>query len=506
MKAPHVDAASAILETYGREFRFNPKTGILRFRDKKADLRSIILDELKLALPLPPIPEWPKFFIDLEHEIKTRLTPVEDDAYNPEELAKSIFGSDSLPLSETKFYLDSVKAEIIAVCRDAASVFTLNGIQSVLKVHFAKSSHATRFFQENMTTAKTIYKPRHAATFDLYDTTTKMVLNHINSWRPPEWSENIDLKHSIDVVPAGFALYEKYINAFCLRPKDRWTIEAFARDSLFDRAQTALLLVGNPGAGKNTCTQAIRGLHGSHNSINAPLHFEKSVFDSGISRGTILILDELEITEGVKRKVKNYLNDKISVERKNQNLDESIDAHMSIVCALNYIHKVSVVWSDRRFNIPQLREEDISTSIPVEEILLLQRKTTETSADYDRDLLKYLAGYLFKTYPKNSSREVDRNETFLSACIQKFKAKKLQRFLKFCQIGGQFHAAEFNGKNRANNQKMDIDQVEEFVTQFKEDFHIKLGEVSENEVGDWTFTPVKGLKLGVNLKLKVKDK
>lgn len=255
--------------------------------------------------------------------------------------------------------------------------------------------------------------------------------NYLNAWVSPWW------------LPVGKYSAEDWVYKKTKATKDKEVEELFShlfkneesramayrwlRDAFFSRAQSALVLTGVQGSGKNTFTDIIyNSLRGRNlkevqeriiqtNAYKAPKSIKTSSFNGYLSSCQVLICEEMTLSASIKDTIKSYINPEGATENKGVDVDKPVALHCSFIVMNNDIHQNNLQFRDRRFLVPDLTSEDLSTFWKIDKIQAFSQAWKE-----DADKCRNFFSWLYHNFSDGESREHTKTETFKSIVHQSY--------------------------------------------------------------------------------------
>lgn len=185
----------------------------------------------------------------------------------------------------------------------------------------------------------------------------------INRFSPPSWMLE-EKNPSAELHP----LLAKFFESVFPDQEQRKMVFAWIRNMVVSRNQTILCLNGARATGKTILGERILPpLVGVSNYRKSGEGFLKKEFNSIMSRTRFVYVDEFPLRDAAMTKIKNYLNDNISIEGKGQ--DERMETNFcSIMYSSNNITDLAIKWDERRFSVIDVRTTSLLESMSGEEI------------------------------------------------------------------------------------------------------------------------------------------
>lgn len=185
----------------------------------------------------------------------------------------------------------------------------------------------------------------------------------INRFSPPAWMLR-DKPENPTIHPS----LVKFFDSVFTCPEQRKMVFSWIRNMILTRNGTILALNGARATGKTILGEKILPpLIGLGNFRKSGEGFLKKEFNSIMSRNRLVYVDEFALNNDGMTKIKNYLNDTISIEGKGQ--DERMEKNFcSVMYSSNHITDISIKWDERRFSIIETRKDSLLNAMSGEEI------------------------------------------------------------------------------------------------------------------------------------------
>jgi hypothetical protein len=165
-----------------------------------------------------------------------------------------------------------------------------------------------------------------------------------NKCNTPKWLSRVPTKDNIE----GSLIHKLLLNLFPEK-ESRDVALSWAYHAYTSRNQTYLMLVGLQGVGKGLFTSLLTQLVGPKYAEVCPDSFLKDKFNGAMKDKRLLILDEIEIVEGVVGRLKQIANDFVPYEPKG--IDSTTIRNYTSTCMTsNSIGDMAVSPQDRRFS------------------------------------------------------------------------------------------------------------------------------------------------------------
>lgn len=254
------------------------------------------------------------------------------------------------------------------------------------------------------------YMPRrppgiHPSTSTITLQKTNFFNNYVPSawelWKirnPKEWAKVSDKPPAIVVRLLQHVIPSK---------EERNYFYAWLYTSMTKRSYVYLVLCGLPGVGKNRLKLLMRALHGHNNASDGKKETfgaNDSKFNSQMEENTFLWFDELKYGPDMEPRMKEYQNDYISIERKNQDATRSTEIFCSMVISNNYARDNYLLFNSRKFAPVVLGNKPLTASMSEKEIGDLSERLDDTHPRFDVKLVAQIAKWIKTIGPKYISQ------------------------------------------------------------------------------------------------------
>lgn len=410
------------------------------------DIKGQILDKFKRMVLLFPTGEFDNF---LQLELLRQLTPDISQSEDPN-LDKAFFNSEiSTPIKDLKLIYDLANPDngfLYEPQFDFVHKISMRFIQSRMSRLLGKDSYESwaQSHTEDCYMEYTPFKPR------IYlDTQNRC--KKFNLWTEAPWK--------LDWIPDEKAkipeVVDEFLNFLFPDKPSRDCALGWLRDATFGRALQALILCGKPGGGKNTFVEYLAAnLVGVSNYRKSPRGFNRSSFHSAITSCRIFFQDEMSLHHDAREIMKDYLNAVATIERKGVDVGEIEKIHASIVVANNYETYLSLEYSDRKFQAPNVADSNLN---------IKGQPFIDTLLDTLKDpiALSNIASYLYFNY-KQGQKKVTQTQRLLNLCINSF-SDNFKRFIDTLKRGS-FSDKQFNRRRKV---VLDIHELQDSLRKYE---------------------------------------
>jgi hypothetical protein len=255
----------------------------------------------------------------------------------------------------------------------------------------------------------------------------------LNTFEKAPWQK------SGDVFPIDQTVFprplEVFFNHFFLDDVSKQSVFAWMRRLVFGEDgmsnETALVLNGAKGIGKNMFADICQGLVGTTNFTVGKRSIMKSDFNLDLKDCLCFFLDEIPIKSQEEcSKFRAYMNEDLQLEGKGM---ESKDyrTYKSFILNNNPPHEVRVGWDDRRYTVPDLTSVMLKQRWPVKKIASFRKYIKDFSGLH----YKHFASWLFhhadtETYSITYCHKGNRFSEMVLASLTVWQATIRKELLK----------------------------------------------------------------------------
>ena len=227
----------------------------------------------------------------------------------------------------------------------------------------------------------------------LKNTFDEMGSNLFNIYQPPSWK---DVPNNGEPTKLPL-LFRKLMTAMFPIKKELEFVLAWMAKSISGRAQTHLVLFGNPGVGKNRLKLVMRALHGFSNTVDGKQSSLRK-FNSQLKDCTLLWYDELKYGPEEIPTLKEIPNESMSIEQKGEDATKASEIFASVVISNNKLRDNHLEFNDRKFSPVVLRKSRLEKAMHPDEIAELTEKANVLGKNYDNEFIAQIARYLRRKY------------------------------------------------------------------------------------------------------------
>jgi len=334
----------------------------------------------------------PALGAEIRREIKNALQAEIDAAKDEEKtsfLSADARFNDSIPCPLSKLMvienvLEDSGSALYDPDSDVAYPYAFKIIERTLERKLDKELRA-EWYATNLVQAIFAYRPHKER---LFKEEGHWVFN---GWNRPDWMIDWVPDPTVTALPEETEAFMKHLAP---GEKDRKHLLAWLKDAVFDRAEPILILRGDPGCGKNLFLEhlgaALVGSTGSaKNYSKATRKFTQSSFHAYMSRASLFVLDEFELTDMLKQTLKDYANGIAVLEEKNKRVSTPVKLSCSFSLVANKKDQIKLEVDDRKFYVPTLNTQDL--------LEVKSRDWVDTLAKelwLDKDYLRQIASFL----------------------------------------------------------------------------------------------------------------
>lgn len=238
-----------------------------------------------------------------------------------------------------------------------------------------------------------------------------------NSHLPPNWR----LEGNKEVKPPKFfirLMEHLFPNKQCRSYAINWL-----NHLIYDRNQTALLLVSNMGTGKGIFCDIAAKLVGESNAQTQSEGFFKSQFNLELQNKRLVVFDEVPLKEKYKEAFKFLLNNFITIESKGKNVEGTRENFASYIITNNFFNENYLVSADRRFSVPDI------TDIPLLEVFSdVEVSEFREALDSNPEIIQGIGNYVSRNCDPDFNNYLPyKNEKFYN--LRFWSLREWQRFI-----------------------------------------------------------------------------
>lgn len=243
-----------------------------------------------------------------------------------------------------------------------------------------------------------------------------------NKCNTPKWFSRSPTKDNIEG-----SLIEKLLFNLFPEKESRDVALSWAYHAYTSRNQTYLMLVGLQGVGKGLFTSLLSQLVGPKYTEVCPDSFLKDKFNGAMKDKRFLILDEIEIVEGVVGRLKQIANDFVPYEPKGVD-STTIRNYTSTCLTSNSIGDMAVSPQDRRFSAVSIGNTPLLTVMSQALVDALGEMVRRTQDEEPHEEVVNFCHWLLKEYKntKYSNTYVHKGDHYYEMSF-----KGLQTFQQF---------------------------------------------------------------------------
>lgn len=450
------------------------KSGALKLEDGKRLNTKVILEKLSNLQTitrydlLSDIQEG----LNLERALTDSLTKIRNDLRNQQ--YKEI--SNGIP---EEFLPNNIQ---IGVDQNKKDIYVLNKDFEMLPINvdsWKEVLGAKAYADLDKTFCKLIYNPY----------TTKKVIDEsrpikvINTCYHPEWRYR-DESEDVKLSP----LFLKFFTGLFKTKKSMQYVCSWYLNAIFDRNETALVLVGAKAVGKNIFCSTFNRMVGDVNVSNQANNAYSEKFNGFLKNKRIVVADEVSFKDGnEKNRVKKYFNKLQSIEEKGRDA-ETIEVFVSMVMLSNDVRDLFIEADDRRFSCVDLTSETLPNRLTQKQIIELK-----DYIDYDKDFPLAFHNFLEENKSKDFVNAIPfKGEIYDKLVLSSLTAYKLAILNKILEgVCDNFTLGEidFDWDKEYPRRKPSFYSIEEFFTNFRYKGQ-KLGKIVQaNRTLDYIVVP-----------------
>lgn len=299
-----------------------------------------------------------------------------------------------------------------------------------------------------------------------------------NTWTAAPWAKGWEPPAEKTPCPPEVAAYLDAMTGGD-KPTVRY-LEAWLRDATFSRAKSVLVLAGAPGCGKNVFVEHLAAaLVGKLNFNKAASGFKSKDqrFQASITGYRLFFLDEVYLDDSARDTLKVYHNNEATFERKGVEVGRMEKIHASIVLANNYLSKVKLEFSDRKFYVPVLAKKSLDETLGAEAKDKLLDELLK-----DDGYVRAVADYLYSHYKEGASAKFPKTGLFKTLCINSYPAQ-FRVFIDHCRRTKRVNAKLANKRSKT---PYGVPEIEALIEHYETNFGEKLATIVPGSIGtDW---------------------
>lgn len=238
-----------------------------------------------------------------------------------------------------------------------------------------------------------IYSPRDPVGFFRHRETEEegSERDAINTYIPPAWMKYIDDESVPAELPPEI---DKLLNQIT-DEKDRRFFLYWTYLSLTSRANTFMILCGDPAVGKNRLKILLRALHGFSNSDDGREKMFSEKFNSKLMNNTFIFCDEFSYDRSDVNRMKEIPNGTMSIERKHKDATKATKIFCSVVIANNNVTDNYAEFNGRKFSYIRLSTVRLDKVMTPKEIGVFSKKVEDyTKPEFDSRYIAQVGKYI----------------------------------------------------------------------------------------------------------------
>lgn len=247
------------------------------------------------------------------------------------------------------------------------------------------------------------------------------ILTCINLCPIPYWV-------NMDVKPAIHPKIDRFLKHLFPDPKALDFVLDWTHWTVTDRADTALILTGKRGIGKDIFVSLVSALIGPEQVEKVTQAFFDDKFTGQMYQKRLLHADEISlVSPEAKNKFKRMLNPLVSVEGKGQDAKTRVNS-ASLIITSNDIANLGIETDERRSSIPEITEVPLIEVMPdYEERRDLAEGFLNLHGEY-REMIASFGHYILNRTPKYSRTTPYREEYFYKITLESISNWKREIF------------------------------------------------------------------------------
>jgi hypothetical protein len=246
------------------------------------------------------------------------------------------------------------------------------------------------------------------------------MLTCINLCPRPYWLK-------MDVSPEIHPKIDRFLKHLFPLTKAREFVLDWLYWAITDRADTALVLTGKRGIGKDIFLSLVSALIGPEQVEKVTQAFFEDKFTGNMYQKRLLHADEVSlITLEAKNKLKRILNPLVSIEGKGQDAKTKVNsASLAITC--NDTDLLGIEPDDRRYSVVEITETPLREAMSEEEMDDIAKGFLHLRGDY-KDIVARFGHYIINRTPKYSRTMPYKEEYFYKITLDSLSNWKREIF------------------------------------------------------------------------------
>lgn len=438
------------------------KTGSLKLKNGKRISNKLMLE----SLTPDKIPVY-----DLQDEFFKRLIDETAIAQALDEIQKSLVKQksdrefDGLPI---EYMPENIR---IGVDRHSKEVHVLNKEYEKLsiKVEAWKEVFGHKVYNES----HKVFCDMKYDPYSLEKVRGGELVKKINTCVHPSWRYE-DFSKTKKLDPLFLEFYTKlFSNKGSMQYTCSWIL-----NSIFNRNETALVMVGGKGVGKNILCSSFNRMVGSSNVSNQANNAYTEKFNGFLKNSRIVIADEVSFKDGdQKNRVKKYFNKIQSIEEKGRD-SETIEVFCSLVMLSNDVRDLYIEADDRRFSCVDLSLTTLPERFTPEQINEL-RNYIEYDKDFPLAFYQFCKANEYANFVNALPYKGDTFDKLVMSSLSEVKTAILDKIVEGCTEGFALKDLNFEWDVKYPRRKPSFYYFEEFMTNFRYEGK-KLGTITKS--------------------------
>jgi len=296
---------------------------------------------------------------------------------------------------------------------------------------------------------------------------------YINTCIHPDWRyENPNKK--VELSPLFLEFYKGlFANKESMQYTCSWNLNA-----IFNRNETALVMVGGKGLGKNIICSAYNRMVGDSNVSNQANNAYTEKFNGFLKNKRIVIADEISFKDGdQKNRVKKYFNKIQSIEEKGRD-SETIEVFCSLVMLSNDVRDLYIEADDRRFSCVDLSLTTLPERFTPEQINEL-RNYIEYDKDFPLAFYQFCKANEYVNFVNALPYKGDTFDKLVLSSLSEVKTAILDTIVGGVTEGFALKDIDFDWDKKYPRRKPSFYYFEEFITNFRYEGK-KLGTITKS--------------------------
>jgi hypothetical protein len=300
-----------------------------------------------------------------------------------------------------------------------------------------------------------------------------------NLYNPPKWRDCLELTEDEIQQLQPPKIFTDFMEHLIPDEVCRDYVYDWMHFALTEKNNTYLVLNGAKGIGKNILSNDImKDLVGERYHQIAPESSLESNFNSWLLNKRVIVMDEKRIDSvSSLNKVKRYINETQSVEKKGIDTDKTLVTYNSFIICNNSADDMRIEHDDRRFSVIDLTKDTLKSK--------WNNSMIERIANLKDDEIRALGYWLFYRVPKFDKDTPYRGKHFYNLCYNSV-AEWGKSIIDLAMSGDYEILTKYDVRkeyrSRIHGSKLPKKQkIKDFLTNYLHNGEISIGQVVDTD-------------------------